>query len=348
MSNNRKCNYLVVDVGTLETIMMGINTQGITKDIILIKEFRNKSFDELAQEAYWLCKEFDIQIILADRLGCGIGFIDSFNNLFSNRIVSIRGINIFSEESRELFQSAYFCIEKDLNMGILRFLQSKNIAHTSYSKSFLGYSNIMEFHNETDKLIEEFSNIDLYIKCGNVKLGRIDDKLSKSRVNCLLIYYSYPNICIDKTNINKDKEDYDIAKKMVKYSIARNVFFKYVFKSIENNNLKTIFYYSNKNKIIQFQNFAREIDFIEMFDTYIKQVRISKDNFEIIFNNGSIICFRIGNDSSKGNRYHFAVVDTEIEPEKLAEVICPKGILFDIAKQHGLLKDNYNIEYIEM
>jgi hypothetical protein len=46
MSNNRKCNYLIVDFSNAETVMMGINTQGNTKDIIVnntkIDKFKNK------------------------------------------------------------------------------------------------------------------------------------------------------------------------------------------------------------------------------------------------------------------------------------------------------------------
>lgn len=91
MSNNRKCNYLIVDVGMNKSAtMVGINTQGNSKDILVIKEFINNTYDELVDKAYWLCREHDIQIVLCDKMGCGLGFIEVFNDKIDPRNATIR------------------------------------------------------------------------------------------------------------------------------------------------------------------------------------------------------------------------------------------------------------------
>lgn len=352
MSNNRKCDYLVVDFGRSQgsekivATMMGINAQGVTKDILVLKTFEEKSIEKLVNEAYWICKEFNIQRILVDCLGFGVGFIDTFKEMIPDRIVSIRSINILSPESKELYQSAYFQIEKDLQYGHLRFLQSPELADTSYQKSFLGYSNIMQYHYETNELIEEIANIKLDLNNGTVKLGKIDDSISKSRITSLLVFYSYPSNCIQK---EQDNNQYELIKRMAQYNVIHGTFYKYMFKSIENENLNTIFYYKNRNKIEQFKNITQEKDFKELFIPYIKNIRITKEDLEIYFFNGSSIKFKVGSDSSRGCRYHFAVVDTDIEYEVFANAIGCKGILFDMAKRDGLLlNDNYNVEFIQM
>jgi hypothetical protein len=150
--------------------------------------------------------------------------------------------------------------------------------------------------------------------------------------------------------INKDKvkENFDIAKRINQNSICKNIFYKYMFKSIENDKIQTIFYYQNNNKLLKYQNFVKENEFNELFKDFIKYKRISKEDLEIEFINDSRILFKLGNDSARGYRYHFAVVDTYIEKDMADNVIYPKGILFEMAKREGLLKDNYNIEYIEM
>ncbi len=90
-----------------------------------------------------------------------------------------------------------------------------------------------------------------------------------------------------------------------------------------------------------------EKDF-DLVNKYIIRIRKSKEDFEIIFSNGSKIKFIAGNDSSRGQRYHYAIVDKEISNEIFENVIRCKGILFDIAKKENKLNDNYNIEFIDM
>ena len=113
-------------------------------------------------------------------------------------------------------------------------------------------------------------------------------------------------------------------------------------------NIKTIFYYENKGKIEQFRNIIMENKFKELFNLYINRIISCKDSLSIFFNNGSSIEFKVGNDSSRGYRYHFAVVDTDINMDNFCNAIECKGVLFDIAKEKGLLKDNYNIEFVQM
>ena len=56
MSNNRKCNYLVVDVGystgsgNNSASIIGINTQGKTKDILVLKEIPFNKTEDLVNE----------------------------------------------------------------------------------------------------------------------------------------------------------------------------------------------------------------------------------------------------------------------------------------------------------
>jgi len=345
MSNNRKCNYLIVDVGADSTVMMGINTQGSTKDIIIIKSFKGKITDELVDEAYWLCTEFGIKIILVDIMGFGIDFFDKFRCSIRNDIVQIREVNFHYDKSEELYQ-----IEQDLKFGTLRFLQTPELANASYNKPFLGYSNIMLFHKETDELINEFDNIKLEVINGKIKLNRVNEEIGLLRAGCLLLYYSYPSNCAVEENNNDEYtvSKYEMTKRMSQHYITYGVFNKYVFKCIENENIKVLFYCASRNKFTQFHNFIEGNEFKKVFNVYTQRVRVSQEYIEIFFNNGSVIKFVVTNDGSRGQRYHFAVVDTGINKEVFDNVIRIKGTLFDIAIRDGLLKDNYNIEFLEM
>lgn len=353
MSNNRKCDYLIVDVSATTgnskdiTTMMGINTQGNRKDILILKTFVGKSFKELVDEAYWLCNEFNIQIVLADSSGLGLSFIEQFDASINPKNVSIKALN-----GREIYQSIDFNeIKKDLQYGNLRFLQSPELAMTSYVKPFLGLSNIMEFHRETDKLIDEINNIKIQVNLnGNIQLSRIDDTIGKSIVNCLLAFYSYPiSSVVKQDNLDVDKkEKYYIAKRMSQYEVIHGTFYKYVFKCIENNGIKVLFYHNGVHKIKQFQNIVEEEQFRTLFLDSIKSITRSKDHFEIMFHNGSSIRFSFAGDSSRGIRYHYAVVDNEISREIYNNIILPASVLFDMNRESMGLKDIYNIETVEM
>ena len=251
MSNNRKCNYLIVDVGRDLTTMMSISDQGIRKDILVIKTFISKTFSELVDEAYWLCCEFNIQIILADKLGVGLGFIEEFKNNINPNNVDIRAL-----DGREISQFTNIKeIQNDLHYGNLRFLQSPELAKTSYVKPFLGLSNIMEYHKETDKLIDEISNIEIKTNSsGKLQLSRTDETIGKFRVNCLLAFYSYPmsHVAVEQDNSDVSfKEKYDVTKRIAQYEVIHGTFYKYLFKCVENDGIKVLFYHNGKHKIKQ-------------------------------------------------------------------------------------------------
>ena len=348
MSNNRKCNYLVVDVSKDSTTMMAISDQGIRKDILVIRTFENKTFSELVDEAYWLCCEFNIQIILADKLGMGLGFIEKFNNNINPNNVDIRAL-----DGREISQFTNINeIQNDLHYGNLRFLQSPQLAKTSYVKPFLGLSNIMEYHKETDKLIDEMSNIEIKTNSsGKIQLSRTDETIGKSRVNCMLAFYSYPMSHVVETDSSDDisfKEKYDVTKRIAQYEVIHGTFYKYLFKCIENDGIKVLFYHNGKHKLKQFQNITKEDDFRKSFSNDIKSLSITKDGLDIVFFNGSFIRFVYGDQNSRGQRYHYAVVDSDLEKDIFYSVILPASVLFERDKDNIGLKDNYNIETIEM
>jgi len=349
MSNNRKCDYLIVDIGSnSETIMMGINIQGNRKDIIVIKRLVNKSYEDLVDEAIWLCNEFYIKIILADKNGYGLGFIDMFKlniNPFNIQIREIDGVNAKYIND----------ILNDLKYGMLRFLQTPELALSSYIKPFLGLSNVMEYHKETDKLINELSNVEFKIDKGNIKLSLKDDNIGKLRVNCLLMFYFYPenlikfDELINEYNKDNNKDKYETIKRIAQYEVIHGIFYKYLFKCIENDKINVIFYYSNKNKIEQFKNIVKENNFVNLSEKYIDRIIVSKDRFEIRFNNDSLISFIYANDNARGYKYHFAVIDSEINRDVFDNVIATNSILFDMAKINGKLEeDNYCVEFVEM
>jgi len=349
MSNNRKCNYLVVDVGRDSTTMMAISDQGIRKDILVIRTFENKTFSELVDKAYWLCCEFNIQIILADKLGIGLGFIEEFKKNINSNNVDVRAL-----DGREISQFTNINeIQNDLHYGNLRFLQSPELAKTSYVKPFLGLSNIMEYHKETDKLIDEISNIEIKTNLsGKVQLSRTDKTIGKSRVNCMLAFYSYPMSSVVVENKEEldisFKEKYNVTKRIAQYEVIHGTFYKYLFKCVENDGIKVLFYHNGKHKIKQFQNITQEDDFRKLFSKDIKSLSITKDGLDIVFFNGSYIRFVYGGDSSRGSRCHYSVVDSDLSRDIYNYMALPACVLFERDKESMGLKDNYFIETIEM
>lgn len=355
MSNNRKCDYLIVDVCTTTgnnkdiTTMMAINNQGNSKDILVVKTFIGKSFEELVDEAYWLCCEFGIKIVLGDKMGLGLGFIETFKDKINQNNIKIREL-----DGNKINQMANISdIINDLKNGNLRFLQAPELAKNTYIKPFLGLSNIMEYHKETSELINEINNLEVKMKLGNIYLDRLDDSKGKSRVNCLLMFYSYPMSGVCNNNISSNDNDYNekyyIAKRNAQYENIYGIFYKYMFKCVENDNINVIFYHNGSYKIKQFQNMVQEEKAKELFQNHIERIINSKENFEIIFLNGSSIKFVYASDNARGYRYHFAVVDNQISREVFDSIVRVKGILFDVAKEKGKLKeDNYCVEFVDM
>jgi hypothetical protein len=322
---------------------MGINNQNDINDIIVLKTIHHQTSEELVNEVYWLCKEHNTQIVLTDNVGYGLGFIDTFKQNIDPYYISIREVNGTKIYNFDVTNK----IKEDLNYGRLRFLQIPELAEKYYQKQFLGYSSIMQYHKETDKLVDEIVNVNLQVKLGNVVFGKYDDDIGKSRVSCLLMFYSHP---LDATE-NKDENtisQYELSKRMSLYNIIYGTFYKYMFKCIENDNIQVLFYYRIKDKMKQFENITQEKEFRELFLDYIQTIKITKEDFEIRLHNGSRIKFVSGSDNSRGYRYHYAIVDKEINREIFDNVIRAKGVLFDMAEKEERLKDNYNIEFIDM
>ena len=348
MSNNRKCNYLCVDVGRNSTTIMGIqnNTYVMeTIDVVFIKEIFNKKINKLVEEIRNICYEFDIHIVLTDIHGFGLGFYEEFNKNIPSNFISIRKVNILD------YTSILIEFENDVEKSKIRLLQTSKCAKLSYKKSFLGYSDIMNFHRETDELINEIKNLDIVCDNKRIKLQKINEDINDIRFRCLMLYYIHTyNIenCKHIKDYDINEEVYNSIKEINKQKISRQVFYKYMFKAIDNKEIKIIFYHNNYFKLEQFKNIIKEENFKELFNDKIKEIKISKECIEIIFNNNSMIQFVYVSDNARGYRFHYAVVDSDINKEIFNDVVLPKGILFDIDKKKKNLKDNYNIEFVEM
>jgi len=347
MSNNRKCDYLIVDFGNNSVAMMAINVHGGTNDILIMKTFEDKSSEEIVNEAYWICKEFDIHILLTDSIGYSLVFIDNFKQNVSDDEISVKQVNI--KDVVNSYNNPYLRIEDNLKYGSLRFLQASELANVSYKKTFLGYSNIMQFHKETDELINEISNIKLDISFdGKIRYNKINEDISILRFNCLRLFYSYSVGAISNDELGDIKEKYDVTKRIAQYEVIHGTFYKYLFKCVENDGIKVLFYHNGKHKIKQFQNITQEDDFRKLFSKDIKRLSITKDGLDIVFFNGSSVRFVSGGQNSRGQRYHYAIVDSDLEKDIFYSVIVPTSVLFESDKDNMGLKDNYNIETIEM
>lgn len=347
MSNNRKCDYLIVDVGNNLATMMAVNVHGGTNDILIMKTFEDKSSEEIVNEAYWICKEFDIHILLTDSKGYSLVFIDNFRQNVSDDEISVKQVNI--KDVVNSYNNPYLRIEDNLKYGSLRFLQASELANVSYKKPFLGYSNIMQFHKETDELINEISNIKLDISFdGKIRYNKINEDISILRFNCLRLFYSYSVGAISNDELGDIKEKYNVTKRISQYEVIHGTFYKYLFKCIENDGIKVLFYHNGKHKIKQFQNMSDEEKFRDLFLNNIKKITRSKDYYEIVFHNGSQIKFVSGGDSSRGSKCHYAVVDSELSRDIYNTVILPACMLFSRDKDSMGVKDNYFIETVDM
>lgn len=207
--------------------------------------------------------------------------------------------------------------------------------------------------NNIHKLMEDSKNRENYgqYRCLNYVYIKLLDELNSYSLRKPL------NIVIDGTiessnNIGESlkliMDKIDKSKRMAQYEIIHGIFYKYMFKAIENEKINIIFYHNGSEKLRQFENMSKEERFKELFYKDIKLIKINRDDLQIILYNGSSIRFVYASDNARGYRYHYAIVDTNIEPEMYDNVIRCKGILFGIDKEKKGLKDNYNIEFIEM
>lgn len=190
MSTNRTGDYLIVysDYQTrLNTMMIIRSYSGDVNDVIFIKQIPYKSIDKI----FDICFEFNISNILIDINAIGSVVANNILEYIKlhksrNHIDVIKVIDNIIDKSNEL---SY--IYQDIQDGKLRFLQSVNCAKINYRKAFLGYSEIINCHRETDKLIDEMSNINLKINASGIL--KSNNNIAHSRFNCLMIYYSTYN-----------------------------------------------------------------------------------------------------------------------------------------------------------
>lgn len=137
---------------------------------------------------------------------------------------------------------------------------------------------------------------------------------------------------------NYEIKRYEILKELSEDYIRYGTFYKYIFKCVENNKINVIFYCKSIDKIKKFQNITQEKSFINVFEQYIKKLTTGKDYFQIIFNNDSVLKFVKSNNGARACRYHYAVVDNEVDKEIFYHVILPSD----------MLNQNYNIDFIKM
>jgi len=196
LSHNRKCSHLIIDAGKDSATIMGISSTNCN-DVLIIKIIHYNKYSELVDEVYWICKEFGIKIILIDILGYGIGFYELFNKNIPNDQITIRPIN--GRKNNDIQN-----LINDIENGNLRFLQSSELAERFYIKPFLGYSNIMKYHRETNLLIDEIDNLKLEQKRSTIQLTRKNENIGTSRAICLLTYYNYP---MNTKQLNEEKQN---------------------------------------------------------------------------------------------------------------------------------------------
>lgn len=187
MSTNRKGDYLTIysDYQTkLNNVMIIRSYSGDVNDVIFIKQIPYESIDKI----FDICFEFNISNILIDINGFGsavanniLEYIKSHKSRNHIDMIQVRdGIINKSSELSYIYQ--------DIENGKLRFLQSVNCAKINYRKAFLGYSEIIDCHRETDKLIDEMSDIKLSVNYSGIL--KLNNNIECSRLNCLMIYYS--------------------------------------------------------------------------------------------------------------------------------------------------------------
>ena len=186
MSNNRTCDQLIVNIGCDSTIMMTVSTRGGVKDILLIKEIFNKNLINLTDVAYWVCREFGIHEIMTDGLGIGREFYNLFKNKLPKQDINISFSNLAKYEAAKKLEIA-------VKQGTLRLLQTPECAFYGYRKPFLGFSEVMNSHLETDKLLDEIDNIEYRVTAsGNYVLMLKNSEINRARLDCLLYCYTDP------------------------------------------------------------------------------------------------------------------------------------------------------------
>lgn len=194
MSTNRKLDYLLVDTDfrMKETTIIGIThamSSKEIKDIVFIKTIAmndNIKLKNIAEYIENLCIEFGHPTILIDSMGLGLGMYDTLKAMnLDIQIIPIKCTSTLQSEAICLFYN-------NVHESKLRFLQTEKNAKNSYRHSFLGYSEIINSHKETDNLINEIADIELESNKNNiVRLKKTNDNINTTRFYCLLLLYLY-------------------------------------------------------------------------------------------------------------------------------------------------------------
>lgn len=239
LDKNTRGTWLVVNISTESATMIVIDENGYgttNENIQFIKTFENKTYSELVDSARWICQEFSVARVLIESIGLGLGFVDAFRNNVPNTQIDVREFNKMSSVNKDkLIMYAKGMINKNLENGTLKFLQTPECAVNTYKYKFLGYSEVMEAHRETDLLIDELCNLDIKIISNKGVLDRIDKDITKNRASCLLLYYLYlsdlENKAVETIEIDGNSEiiingmnAYKIIKKTDKLTVVNALF----------------------------------------------------------------------------------------------------------------------------
>lgn len=81
---------------------------------------------------------------------------------------------------------------------------------------------------------------------------------------------------------------------------------------------------------LTYKNYTQELKekisrFVQDYQDAVSSYRVSFNQSEVIFKNGSIIRFIIANEHQRGYRFHFSVYDWEIEDNLIHNIIISKS-----------------------
>lgn len=144
-------------------------------------------------------------------------------------------------------------------------------------------------------------------------------------------------------------ETEEMQRRMFNYEILHGTFYKYMYKAVDNEGLRIIFYHNNHNKLIKFSNIVNEQQFKDIFNKEIEKIVSNKNVLEIYFKNESCIQIIYGNENSRGHRYNYAIVDKDINKEVCDCIIKPACIPYshNSGKKTTKLKYNCGIEFLD-
>lgn len=136
-------------------------------------------------------------------------------------------------------------------------------------------------------------------------------------------------------------------KRENQYSKISSTFYLNMFKALENENYKIIFYIRDSGRLNTFWGIMKEDYFEKCFIDKITHIRQTKTNSQIILENGSKVDFIVATDNARGYRYHHAVVDTSISLEMYDHVIRTKSTHYDRDRILAVVSDVEHIDFLD-